>query len=58
MIPFDTKHYRANQPGCLRKYWPHILTTIALIALLSWLDKLDRDSHLNRVQQAASGQCK
>jgi hypothetical protein len=58
MIPYDTKNYTANTPGQVRKYLPHILVTIALIALLSWMDKMDRESHLNRVQQAAVSQCK
>jgi len=58
MIPFDTKNYTANTPGRARKYLPHILATMALIALLSWMDKMDRESHLNRVQQATAGQCK
>ncbi|MBY0474189.1 MAG: hypothetical protein K2Q13_03895 [Nitrosomonas sp.] len=57
MIPYDTKDFRANQPGWLRKYVPHILAAIALMLLLSWLDKMDRESYLNEVQAAAAAQC-
>jgi len=57
MIPFDTKDFRAQQPGWLRKYLPHIFAAIALMLLLSYLDNMDRESYLNKIQEAAAAQC-
>ena len=54
MIPYDTKNFRANQPSLLRKFAPHTVAIIALVILLSWMDKRDRAAHVEQVRQAAA----
>lgn len=56
MIPYDTKHYRPSQPGLLSKIILPAIGVIALIAVLSWMDKRDRAAHAERIQ-AAAAQC-
>lgn len=57
MIPYDTKHYRSSQPGILSKIILPAIGVIVLVALLSWMDKRDRASHVKAVQQATAAQC-
>lgn len=57
MIPFDTKNYRANQPGLIRRFALPIIGMVALTALLGWMDKRDRTAHVEQVRQAAVTRC-
>lgn len=57
MIPYDTKHYRSSQPGLLSKIILPAIGVIVLVAVLSWMDKRDREAHLNIVQQATAARC-
>lgn len=58
MIPYDTKHYRSSQPGLLSKIILPAIGVIVLVAVLSWMDKLDRAAHLELVHEAAKIQCR
>lgn len=56
MTPFDTKNYRAREPGLFSNPGWCVIAIVAFVILLGWMGERDREMHIKRVQEAA--QCR